>query len=121
MGKKMNALLATGIVAGLLAAVLGEVGGAVGMLTWVAFISWRMHICSGGRQHRLYQNHDKHHIWSAGRVVDCVPFWHTAIPFALGISYLYCGSHNVRFCKLERPFLCSRYVCRLLLFLWIRV
>lgn len=45
---QMNALLATGIVAGLLAGILGEVGGAMGMLTWVAFISCASTFAAGG-------------------------------------------------------------------------
>lgn len=82
----MNALLATGIVAGLLAAVLGEVGGAVGMLTWVAFISCACTFAAGGGNTGFIKTMTSTIFgllggWSIVSLSGILP-----IPFALGIS-----------------------------------
>ena len=82
----MNALLATGIVAGLLAAVLGEVGGAVGMLTWVAFISCACTFAAGGGNTGFIKTMTSTIFgllggWSIVPLSGILP-----IPFALGIS-----------------------------------
>lgn len=82
----MNALLATGLVAGLLAGILGEVGGALGMLTWVAFISCACTFAAGGGNTGFIKTITSTIFgllggWAIIFISDILP-----IPFSLGIA-----------------------------------
>lgn len=82
----MNALLATGIVAGLLAGILGEVGGAMGMLTWVAFISCASTFGAGGGNEGFFKTITSTLFgllggWAIIFISGLLP-----VPFALGIA-----------------------------------